>query len=208
LQEKIPLVMVKPKKKKPGGLPPTMGLVSRACECTGHFRRHYPMYVIWTDRDKSGGRDYITSLAHYDGAKGWMRYIVNGLPVSDISYFYLQIIYLLTTIYNLTLSFQDNKKYDCHVQPDIPIIMMLQEFYRKFDLVLYELDFVEKGSDVVVDLTKTSLELECVNEEWLSFGEIDVNEVGMSTILAEVHLEAMKVRESDNDDDNSGMGYG
>ena len=55
---------------------------------------------------------------------------------------------------------KNDKKYYCHVQPDnIPLVMMLQEFYRKFDLGMYELDFVVKGSDVVVDLTKTSLEI-------------------------------------------------
>ena len=52
----------------------------------------------------------------------------------------------------------------------------MQEFHRTFDLAVYELDFVEKGSDVEVDLTTNSLELEYVNEEWPSFGEINVNE--------------------------------
>ena len=67
------------------------------------------------------------------------------------------------------------------MQPDIPLVMMLQEFYCKFDFTMYDLDFIDKRSGIVVDLTKTSLELECINEEWLSCGEIDINEVGMST---------------------------
>ena len=82
---------------------------------------------------------------------------------------------------------------------------MLQEFYRKFDLAMYELDFVRKGSNDVVDITKTSLEMQWVDEEWLSEdGEIDMDEVGMSTILGELHLEAVTVKQSDDDDDEVG----
>ena len=82
---------------------------------------------------------------------------------------------------------------------------MLQEFYRKFDLAMYELDFVRKGSNDVVDITKTSLEMQWVDEEWLSEdGEIDMDEVGMSTILGELHLEAVTVEQSNDDDDEVG----
>ena len=76
--------MVKPKKRKCGGLPPTMGLVCRPCESTGHWRMHYPMYVIRADEDSVGDREWITSLSNYDGGKGWMYYIVDGLPVSNM----------------------------------------------------------------------------------------------------------------------------
>jgi hypothetical protein len=84
--------MVKPKKRKCGGLPPTMGLVCRPCEGTGDWRTHYPIYVIRSDRDIEGDREWITSLYDYDGGKGWMCYIVDGLPVSNMTHFYLQMI--------------------------------------------------------------------------------------------------------------------
>ena len=45
-----------------------------------------------------------------------------------------------------------------------------------------------------------------VNEEWLSDGEIDMNEVGMSTILGELHLDTVTVEQSDDDDDEGTTG--
>ena len=49
--------------------------------------------------------------------------------------------------------------------------------------------------------------MERINEEWLSEdGEIDMNEVGMCTILGEMHLDAVSVEQSDDDDDEGGTG--
>ena len=88
----------------------------------------------------------------------------------------------------------------------------MQEVHRAFDLAMYELDFVEKGSDVEVDLTTNSLELEYVNEEWPSFGEINVNErwgwVPFWEILGEVHLESVMVEQSGDDDGDDEGGTG